>query len=160
MVPFFVWGCDLAATREELIRMLEPSIEAMNYELVDVEFAQAGRGGILRLYIDASDGVTVDDCARVSYAVSEMLEVEDPIQGHYTLEVSSPGFDRVLRKRAHFERFLGERVVVELKLPLNGRRRFAGRLRALTEDSIVVEVDGQDYTLQLDRIQKAKLKPE
>jgi ribosome maturation factor RimP len=146
--------------REELIKMLEPSIEAMNYELVDVEFAQAGRGGILRLYIDADRGITVDDCARVSHAVSEMLEVEDPIQGHYTLEVSSPGFDRVLRKRQHFERFLGERVSVELKLPLNGRRRFAGRLSALNDDSIVVEVDGQDYTLPLDRIQKAKLKPE
>ena len=146
--------------REVLIKMLEPSIEAMSFELVDIEFAQAGRGGILRLYIDAEKGITVDDCARVSHAVSEMLEVEDPIQGHYTLEVSSPGFDRVLRKKQHFERFLGERVFVELKLPLNGRRRFAGRLSALKDDSIVVEVDGQDFTLPMDRIQKAKLKPE
>ena len=160
MVPFFVSVVvDLTAMREELIKMLEPSIEAMNYELVDIEFAQAGRGGILRLYIDAQNGITVDDCARVSHAVSEMLEVEDPIQGHYTLEVSSPGFERVLRKKAHFERFLGERVFVELKLPLNGRRRFAGRLNALNGDSIVVDVDGQDYTLPMDRIQKAKLKP-
>ena len=146
--------------REVLIKMLEPSIEAMSFELVDIEFAQAGRGGILRLYIDAEKGITVDDCARVSHAVSEMLEVEDPIQGHYTLEVSSPGFDRVLRKKQHFERFLGERVFVELKLPLNGRRRFAGRLSALKDDSIVVEVDGQDFTLPMDRIQKAKLKSE
>ena len=146
--------------REVLIKMLEPSIEAMSFELVDIEFAQAGRGGILRLYIDAEKGITVDDCARVSHAVSEMLEVEDPIQGHYTLEVSSPGFDRVLRKKQHFERFLGERVFGELKLPLNGRRRFAGRLSALKDDSIVVEVDGQDFTLPMDRIQKAKLKSE
>ena len=156
--------------REALLRMLEPSVEALGYELVDVEFAQSGRSGILRLYIDISTGdlntgnsthrITVDDCARVSHAVSELLETEDPIPGHYSLEVSSPGFDRVLRKRAHFERYVGERVFVELKLPLNGRRRFAGQLRALTEDSVVVEVDGQDFILPLDRIQKAKLKPE
>ncbi len=145
--------------REALLRMLEPLAEAMGYELVDVEFAQSGRSGVLRLYIDSAQRVTVEDCARVSHAVSEMLEVEDPIPGHYTLEVSSPGFDRVLRKRAHFERFIGERIFVELKLPLNGRRRFAGLLRVLTEDSIVVEVDGQECTLPLDRIQKAKLKP-
>ena len=161
MVPFFVLSDALdGSMRDELIRMLEPSIEAMDFDLVDIEFGQAGRGGILRLYIDGAHGITVDDCARVSHAVSEMLEVEDPIPGHYTLEVSSPGFDRVLRKRSHFERFVGSRVFVELKLPLNDRRRFAGMLRELSGDSIVVEVDGQNYTLPLDRIQKAKLKPE
>ena len=165
MVPFFVHGCPCNNMREALLQMMEPVVEALGYELVDVEFAQSGRSGVLRLYIDkprvdAGAGVTVDDCARVSHAVSEQLEVEDPIPGHYSLEVSSPGFDRVLRKRAHFERFIGERIFVELKLPLNGRRRFAGPLRALTEDSVVVEVDGQDYTLPLERIQKAKLKPE
>ena len=151
--------------REALLRMLEPLVEGLGFELVDVEFAQSGRSGVLRLYIDTANGdatarITVDDCARVSHAVSEQLEVEDPIPGHYTLEVSSPGFDRVLRKRAHFERVVGERIFVELKLPLNGRRRFAGPLRALTEDSVVVDVDGQEYTLPLERIQKAKLKPE
>ena len=151
--------------REALLQMMEPVVEALGYELVDVEFAQSGRSGVLRLYIDKSGvdsaaGVTVDDCARVSHAVSEQLEVDDPIPGHYSLEVSSPGFDRVLRKRAHFERFIGERIFVELKLPLNGRRRFAGPLRALTDDAVVVEVDGQDYSLPLERIQKAKLKPE
>ena len=92
--------------------------------------------------------------------VSEALEVEDPIPGQYTLEVSSPGFDRVLRKPEHFERFLGERVFVELKLPLNGRRRFAGKLVTAGAQSILVEVDGQEYDLPMDRIHKAKLKPE
>src|SRR5208282_153191 len=105
-----------------------PPIEALAYELVDIEFASAGRGGVLRIFIDrktadAGAGITVDDCARVSHAVSEVLEGEDPIPGAYTLEVSSPGFDRILRKRAHFERFVGARVFVELKLPQDGRRR-------------------------------------
>jgi ribosome maturation factor RimP len=151
--------------RDALMRLLEPPIEALDYELVDIEFAREGRGGVLRIFIDrhASDAelsITVDDCARVSHAVSQVLEIEDPIKGHYTLEVSSPGFDRILRKPAHFERFLGERILAELKLPINGRRRFIGVLKSIADDSIVVEVDGQAHTLPLERIQKARLRPE
>jgi len=151
--------------RDALMRLLEPPIEALGYELVDIEFAREGRGGVLRIFIDrpALEGaasITVDDCASVSHAVSQVLEVEDPIQGHYTLEVSSPGFDRILRKHAHFERFIGERIVAELKLPMNGRRRFVGLLKSMSDDTIVVEVDGQPYTLPLERIQKARLRPE
>jgi ribosome maturation factor RimP len=105
-------------------------------------------------------GISVDDCAAVSHAVSQILDAEDPIKGHYTLEVSSPGLDRVLRKRAHFERFVGERVFVELKLPIEGRRRFAGSLKSVLDEAIVVEVDGRAHELPLDRIQKARLRPE
>jgi ribosome maturation factor RimP len=161
--------------RDALMRLLEPPIEALDYELVDIEFAREGRGGVLRIFIDrraggapgadapgadAPAGITVDDCARVSHTVSQVLEIEDPIKGHYTLEVSSPGFDRILRKRAHFERFIGERIFAELKLPINGRRRFVGVLNSIADDSIVVEVDGQAHTLPLERIQKARLRPE
>jgi ribosome maturation factor RimP len=150
---------------DALMRLLEPPIEAMGYELVEIEFAREGRGGVLRIFIDqpageAAGAVTVDDCARVSHAVSEVLEVQDPIKGHYTLEVSSPGFDRILRTRAHFERFSGQRVFVELKLPLDGRRRFVGVLKSVSGDTIVVEVDGKAHSLPLDRIQKARLRPE
>jgi len=150
--------------RDVLVRLLEPTVEAQNVELVDIEFAKGGRGGVLRIFIDRqsneADGITVEDCARVSHAVSEVLETEDPIKGHYTLEVSSPGFDRILRKRAHFERFVGERVLVELKLPQEGRRRFIGTLREIDGDAIVVVVDGQDHRLIFERIQKARLRPE
>jgi ribosome maturation factor RimP len=171
--------------RDALMRLLEPPIEALDYELVDIEFAREGRGGVLRIFIDKRvgdvqggrphgvdapgvdtrsgqppTGITVDDCALVSHAVSQMLEIEDPIKGHYTLEVSSPGFDRILRKRAHFERFIGERILAELKLPMDGRRRFIGVLKAIADDSIVVEVDGQAHSLPLERIQKARLRPE
>ena len=164
MVPFFVWA-GYNSMRDALMRLLEPPIEVLNYELVDVEFAQAGRGGVLRIFIDrraedSSLGITVDDCANVSHAVSQVLETQDPIKGHYTLEVSSPGFDRILRTRAHFERFVGERIFAELKLPIEGRRRFVGVLKSIAEDTVVVEVDGKAHSLPLERIQKARLRPE
>jgi len=164
----------LERMRDALMRLLEPPIEALGFELLELEFAQAGRGGVLRLYIDRARAdadvpggvdergsqVTVDDCAAVSHAVSQVLEMEDPIKGNYTLEVSSPGFDRILRKRSHFERFLGERIFAELKVPIDGRRRFVGRLKSVEGGSIVVEVDGQAHDLPLERIHKARLRPE
>src|SRR5271169_1939302 len=147
MVPFFVFGMWGETMRDALMRLLEPPIEALGYELVDLEYAGAGGGGILRIYIDRlvegpGGQITVDDCARVSQALSRVLETEDPIKGHYTLEVSSPGFDRILRTRAHFERFSGARIAAELKLPIEGRRRFVGILKSDAADTIVVEVDG------------------
>jgi ribosome maturation factor RimP len=151
--------------RDALMRLLEPPIEALGFDVVDIEFAQAGRGGVLRIFIDAqakgsSLGITVDDCANVSHAVSQVLETQDPIKGHYTLEVSSPGFDRILRTRAHFERFVGERIFAELKLPIDGRRRYVGVLKSIADDTIVMEVDGKAHSLPLERIQKARLRPE
>jgi ribosome maturation factor RimP len=150
--------------RDALMRLLEPPIEALEFELVDIEFAREGKGGVLRIFIDhraenSSLGVTVDDCARVSHAVSQVLETQDPIQGHYTLEVSSPGFDRILRTRAHFERFVGERIFAELKVAVEGRRRYVGVLKAVEGDAMVMEVDGKAHRLPLERIQKARLRP-
>ena len=164
MVPFFVLGAGLPM-RDALMRLLEPPIEALGFDVVDIEFAQAGRGGVLRIFIDrraqdSGPGITVDDCANVSHAVSQVLETQDPIKGHYTLEVSSPGFDRILRTRAHFERFVGARIFAELKVPLDGRRRFVGELKSIADDTIVVEVDGKAHSLPLERIQKARLRPD
>ena len=144
---------------------MEPPIEALGFELVDVDFQQAGRGGVLRIFIDAAAkdsgaGITVEDCANASHAVSKVLEASDPIKGHYTLEVSSPGSDRILRTRAHFERFVGERVFAKLKLPIEGRRRFVGVLKSVADDTIVIDVDGGNHSLPLERIEKARLRPE
>src|SRR5688572_1510264 len=145
--------------REQLLSLLEPPVGALGYELVDVEFASAGSGGLLRLYIDAPAGITVDDCERVSHRVSEILDVEDPIPGAYTLEVSSPGLDRILRTREHFERFRGSRIRVQLSLPIEGRRRYTGTLTGVTEDAVEMEVDGEPVQLELTRIQKARVVP-
>lgn len=159
---FFVMGTDVSLTRDEaaLYELLEPGARALGFELVTLELAGKGHGTLLRVYIDGPDGVTVDDCADVSNQISGILEVEDPIPGHYTLEVSSPGLDRPLAKREHFVRFVGATVNVRLRRPLEGRRRFVGTLRAVEAGGIVVDVDGQIHHLPLDDIERARLVPE
>ncbi len=150
--------------REALIRLLEPEVAALGCELVELEFHPHRGGGLLRLYIDrtdgTTDGVTVEDCEAVSRRVSATLDVADPIAGEYTLEVSSPGFDRPLRTRAHFERFAGGRVKVESLVPRAGRRRWTGTLVAVGDAGVTLEVDGQPVELALNEIKTARLVPE
>jgi ribosome maturation factor RimP len=146
-------------TRDELIKLLEPTVESLGYELTDLEARIGGSNGLLRLYIDQEDGITLDDCEKVSHAVSALLDVEDPVPGQYSLEVSSPGADRTLTKLAHFERFTGETVKVQTRFPIDGRRRFRGKLLAADEDNIVLEVDGVSHTLTMATIDTARLAP-
>ncbi|MBT8081158.1 MAG: ribosome maturation factor RimP [Gammaproteobacteria bacterium] len=146
-------------TGEELAKLLEPTITRMGYELVDLEARLAGKGGLVRLYIDKPDGIDLDDCEKVSLAVSALLDVEDPVPGNYNLEVSSPGLDRKLTKVEHFQRFAGETVKVQMRFPIDGRRRFRGTLVTSDEDNIVVEVDGEPYRLPLKTIDTARLVP-
>lgn len=146
--------------RSQLLELLEPVIEAMGYELTELEYRAPGRGGLLRIYIDGPDGITLDDCERVSNQVSGILDVEDLIQGAYALEVSSPGLDRPLRKRGDFQRFAGSRVKLELALPQDGRRRFTGTLLGVSGDDVRLEVDGEERALPLAGIAKAQIVPE
>ena len=146
--------------RDQLIGLLQPVVADLGYELWELEYAARAGGGLLRLYIDAPDGISVDDCERVSRAVSQKMDEADPIAGEYTLEVSSPGMDRVLRTREHFERFTGEPVQVEMLQKLNGRKRFAGRLTGVTQGAITLEVEGGAVSLPLDAIHKAQLAPQ
>lgn len=157
-------GCEMAtaaAVRDRLIEMLEPLVERLGYELVDIEWAPAPRSGVLRIYLDQPAGhgghIGVEDCERVSREVSALLDVEDPISGAYNLEVSSPGFDRVLRKPAHFERFAGARVWIELKVARDGRRRFTGELAEVNDKGCVLTVDGQPVAIGYAEIGKARL---
>ena len=145
---------------EELATLLEPTVTRLGYELADVEVRLGGRNGLVRLFIDRPDGIGLDDCEKVSLAVSALLDVEDPLPGHYNLEVSSPGLDRKLTKVEHFQRFEGEIVKVQLRIPQDGRRRFRGRLLAVEDDNIVVEVDGESYSLALSKIDTARLVPD
>jgi ribosome maturation factor RimP len=142
--------------RERLIALIEPVAADLGFELVELELSP----GTVRLFIDHPDGVRIEDCERVSREVSALLDVEDPIPTAFRLEVSSPGLDRVLRTRAHFERFVGERVWIELKVPREGgRRRYTGRLAAVNGEGITLVVDEQPVGVVLDEIGKAKLAP-
>ena len=146
-------------TGGEIARVLEPAIERLGYELIDLEAKLGGKGGLVRLYIDKPEGIDLEDCEKVSLAVSALLDVEDPIPGNYNLEVSSPGLDRKLTKIEHFQRFAGETVKVQMRFPIAGRRRFRGTLVSSDEENIVVEVDGESHSLPLKTIDTARLVP-
>ena len=147
-------------TSDELQKVLEPAIERLGYELTDLEVRLGGQGGLLRLTIDKPDGIDLDDCEKVSHAVSALLDVEDPVPGNYNLEVSSPGLDRKLTKVEHFQRFEGETLKVTMRFPIEGRRRFRGKLVSSNEENIVVEVDGESHSLPLTMIDTARLVPD
>lgn len=146
--------------REQLIELLEPVVRRLGFELWELEYAGRRNGGLLRLYIDSPQGIDVDACEQVSRAVSQMMDEADPIPTEYTLEVSSPGLDRVLRTQAHFARFVGERASVEMRLPVDGRKRFLGRIATVTSSDLQLEVDGETYRLPIEGIHKARLAPE
>jgi len=162
--PIFFCFCarrkDGRMLRDTLLAMLRPMVEELGYELWELEYSPGRGNGFVRLYIDAEAGITVEDCERVSRAVSELLDVADPVPGQYTLEVSSPGLDRPLRTPAHFARFVGEQVFVELAQPLGGRRRFKGPLVTAGTEAIEVEMEGQRHVLPVAGIRKAHLAPE
>jgi len=145
--------------RDQLIELLGPVVTGLGYELWELEYASQSRGGLLRLYIDSPEGISVEDCAKVSHAVSAAMDEADPIASHYTLEVSSPGMDRVLRTREHFELFRGEQVRVEMKRPIGGRKRFVGMLTEVDEGAITLAVEGSAVSLPLNDIHKARLAP-
>jgi ribosome maturation factor RimP len=145
--------------KERLFGLLEPVIDGLGYELVDIEWGSDGNRSVVRVYIDRTDGgsVGLDDCERASRAVGAVLEAEDPIGHEYSLEVSSPGFDRPLRTAAHFARFAGSEARIELARPLEGRRRFRGRLGAVEDGQVTIEVDRKEWKLPLAGISKARL---
>ena len=143
----------------ELRKLLEPAVAALGFELVGVEFI-SGRRGLLRVYIDGEDGISVDDCQAVSHQVSGLLDVEDPIPGQYSLEVSSPGLDRPLFRAVDFERFAGQEVRVRLVAPLEGRRKFRGVLVGMRDGRVVVQAEEQELVVALEEIAEARLVPD
>lgn len=140
--------------------MFEPVATALGCELWGVEYLAQGRRALLRVYIEKEGGIGVDDCEKVSRQVSSVLDVEDPIQSEYTLEVSSPGMDRPLFKLEQFESNVGETVAVRLRLPFEGRRKFTGLLKGIENDEIVLEVDNEEYVLPYELVDKANIVPQ
>ncbi len=151
---------------QEIASLLTPTVQSLGLELLGVEYLPAPGGALLRLYIDvpgdAEEGrlVGIEDCEAVSREVSAQMDVADPINTHYTLEVSSPGIERPLFTPAHFARFVGETAKVTLKLPQDGRRRVQGIIRGSDDSNIVLDVDGNEFVLSKDNVEKARLVPD
>lgn len=156
---------------DEIAALLSPTVESLGLELLGVEYLPAPGGAVLRLYIDMPQAeagnaeveqrnVGIEDCEAVSREVSAQLDVEDPISGNYTLEVSSPGLDRPLFGAAQFARFVGESAKVTLKLPQDGRRRLQGEILRVDGSTIVFAVDNAEVEIDAANIDKAKLVPD
>jgi ribosome maturation factor RimP len=165
--------------RERLIALTEPLLATLGYELVDIEYAATRSEATLRVYIDwpegqkppevaalpddgsrPADGIGVEDCERVSRELSALLDVEDPIEVPYHLEVSSPGADRILRTPAHYARHVGQRAHVELAVARDGRRRFTGMLTRADGEGFELNVDGTAVPVRYAEVGKTRLAPE
>ena len=144
--------------QDRLVDLLEPVVTGLGYEWVGSEFD--GHQRTLRIYIDSPDGIGVDDCSKVSYQVSGVLDVEDPIPGRYQLEVSSPGLDRPLFALSHFERFIGSLVKLQLSRALEGRLRFKARITGVEGQDVVLEDETGVFKIPYDLMDKARLVPE
>ncbi len=145
---------------EHLLNLIEPIVEGLGYECVGIDYNPHPRHGLLRIYIDSENGILVDDCTKVSHQISGVLDVEDPIQGNYQLEVSSPGADRPFFKISQFEEYLDETVAVNLFRAIEGRRKITGLIKKVEGDVITLQEGEQIYEVPFDAMSKARLVPE
>ena len=142
---------------QSVTELIEPGLLAKGLELVDVEFKKEGKNWVLRIYIDREGGVTLEDCQKVSRLAGDLIEVENVIEPVYTLEVSSPGLNRVLKKEKDFLKYSGKKINVQCHTPIDGKKKFTGILTGFIDQSIHLEVDGQQYKIPLSLVAKANL---
>jgi ribosome maturation factor RimP len=145
------------ATVTRVWELAAPLVDREGMEIVDIEFRYEGsRGGkILRLYLDKEGGPNVDDLSRVSHQLSELLDTQDVVPGTYTLEVSSPGINRPLKRPEHFARFVGKRIRVRTRDRIDGRRSFLGTLQEVLENQITLKQEGAQYQIPFSVIEKS-----
>ena len=153
-------GCKLLNVREKQIEeLIAPTVESLGCEVWGIEYLSQGKYSKLLIYIDREEGIDVDLCAAVSRHVSDLLDVEELISSRYTLEVSSPGMDRVLFKEKHYTDHVGERVEIRLNYPFEGRKRITGVLAGVEDHMAIVQEAENEYLLPLENVQKARLVP-
>ena len=145
------------ARTAQLQQLIEPAVRAVGLELWGLEYHQSGRKSMLRVYIDGPDGVTIDDCARVSRQISSVLDVDDPIRSEYTLEVSSPGIERPLYTLEHYRLFQGYPVKLRLRFPFDGKRKLSGVLAGVDDGEVLLIVGEEEYVLPFDSIERANI---
>lgn len=149
----------MASKLQQLHELIQPVVESLGCELWALDYMSQGKHTTLRIYIDSADGIGLEHCESVSRQVSSVLDVEDPITGEYTLEVSSPGMDRSLHTLDHFARYAGEQITIRLRVPFEGRRKFTGLLQGIEGDDVVVIVEDHEYLLPIETIEKANIIP-
>jgi len=150
-------------SQEELKTIVGSTVTGLGYELVGTEYQARNKNSLLRIYIDtvedSEQGITLDDCQKVSEQLSAVLDVEDPISERYVLEVSSPGLDRPLFDLEQYEQFVGRHIRLKMLIPFEGRKNFKGLLVAVANDKVEIEVDNNLYCLPFLDIQQARLVP-
>ena len=140
-----------------ITELIGTTVQALGLELWGVELLQQGRYSLLRVYIEREEGVTIEDCEKVSRQVSALLDVEDPIAGEYTLEVSSPGVDRPLFSIEQYAQYVGSEVNLKLRRAVDGRRKFKGQIIKVSGDIVGLLVEGTEYDLEYSDIEKASI---
>ena len=163
--PIFYWLRESLNTKEQKIEaLLSPTVKSLDCEIWGVELMSQGRHSRLRVYIDRPNGVSVEDCERVSRHVSDVLDVEDILRQSYTLEVSSPGLDRILFNADQYAASVGEQVEVRLNYPFEGRKRIVGLLAGIENDDtygqVIVQAGDEQYLLPLENVQRARIVPQ
>lgn len=148
----------LTAKEQQLLDALAPKAESEQVEIVTVEIAGASKAPTIRVYIDAQDGVGFDELSAAQAWIDEIMDEIDPFPGAYTLEVSSPGIDRPLRTREHFERFAGEDVVIKTASKIEGRSSFSGTLAGMDGDDVLVQINDLTDRIPYEAIKKAHVK--
>ena len=143
----------------QIEELIAPSVEALDAVVWGVEYLSQGKYSVLRIYIERDAGVSVDLCADVSRHVSDLLDVEEILPEAYTLEVSSPGMDRLLFKSEHYLAHVGERLDVRLNYPFEGKKKLVGLLAGLEDNSVVLQLSDEEYLLPLENVQKARIVP-
>jgi len=145
------------ASKKELEGLIAPVVESFGCELWGIDFTPFKQSALLRVFIDKASGVTLDDCSNISHQLSGMLDVEDPIQLPYRLEVSSPGVERPLLRLEHYLRYQSAEVKIRLKWPINGQRNFTGSIESADEDNVVLRVEGEKLELPFEAIGRGRL---
>ena len=144
---------------EQLITLIEPVVKGLGCELWGLEYLTQGRYSVLKIFIDNKDGIDADDCARISQQVSSLLDVEDPIKGQYTLEVSSPGVDRRLFTAAQYELYKGAKLKLKLHAPYEGTRKYTGTNCGIEDGEVVLRIGDEEYLFPYEDIDRANVVP-
>ena len=148
------------ARKEVLEDIIRPVVEGLGYNFWGLEFHAQGKRSMLRVFIDSEQGITVDDCESVSRQTSAVMDVEDPVKGEYTLEISSPGLDRPLFNETQFRAQVGSVVEIKLQIPFEGRRKFKGLLCAVDNEEVTIQLDSEEFTFPLEMVDKANVVPQ